>query len=77
MFYFYILLICGLIFINARSFKYWYYWFLPQQFLYFFPLPHVVEDLVLLVYTILSILLVFLNLKNLYEKVYIVFIVLF
>lgn len=54
-----------------------HYKFLPQQFLYFFPLPHVVENLVLLVFTILSILLVFLDFKNLYKKVHIVFIVLF
>ena len=53
------------------------YAFLPQQFLYFLPEAHVVENLLLLIYTILSILLVFLNFKKLYEKVYIVFIVLF
>ena len=39
--------------------SYWYYWFLPQQFLYFFPLPHVLTPRILLVFIIFIILSVF------------------
>ena len=37
----------------------WYYWFLPQQFLYFFQLPHEFETQVFIVLFVFIILLVF------------------
>ena len=39
--------------------KPWYYWFLPQQFLYFLPDPHDVKTLVFIVLFVFIILLVF------------------
>lgn len=34
-------LVCFHIYVYfVNLWKYWYYWFLPQQFLYFLPLPH-------------------------------------
>lgn len=37
----------------------WYYRFLPQQFLYFFPLPHALSPLVYIVYIVFIVLFVF------------------